>query len=488
MSSSEDADSLTFLDPDDALWLARASQPSSPDVHPSTTSGFFPMNSDQTSKDVGEEFPSPIAPDACRYCHLSDPACVVQCNICKLWFCNGRGNTSGAHIINHLVRAKHREVSLHKEGPLGDNALECYSCGSRNVFVLGFIPARCDSVVVLLCRFPCAQIKSLKDLDWDQDQWKPLIAERALLPWLVNIPSEIQQANARPMSSAQIRKLEDLWKDDPNADLRDLDNPDISPVEELHLSQVKLKYDDEYQYQNVYGPMVKLEADYDKVLKESMTVDDVQVFWSLGLNKKYLARLVIPKTDSCLKLMPGDELRLRYLGDLQTPWSSNGNVVSINNITDEVVIEMKSNLGIPVDKTTVYSLDFIWKSTGFDRMQAALKKFTLDKSCVSRQIFFQILGQKSEEKPISHPMPSHFSAPNLPQLNRSQVYAVRDSLFKPLSLIQGPPGTGKTVTSATIVYQLAKTSVSPVLVCAPSNTAVDHLCEKVYYAPFPELS
>jgi len=35
------------------------------------------------------------------------------------WFCNGRGNTSGAHIVNHLVRAKHKEVTLHKEGPLG---------------------------------------------------------------------------------------------------------------------------------------------------------------------------------------------------------------------------------------------------------------------------------------------------------------------------------------------------------------------------------
>ncbi len=24
------------------------------------------------------------------------------------WFCNGRGSTSGSHIVNHLVRAKHK--------------------------------------------------------------------------------------------------------------------------------------------------------------------------------------------------------------------------------------------------------------------------------------------------------------------------------------------------------------------------------------------
>ena len=31
--------------------------------------------------------------------------------------------------------------------------MECYNCGCRNVFVLGFIPAKADSIVVLLCRW-----------------------------------------------------------------------------------------------------------------------------------------------------------------------------------------------------------------------------------------------------------------------------------------------------------------------------------------------
>lgn len=89
---------------------------------------------------------------ACKYCGIHEPSTVVMCNGCKKWFCNGRGSTSGSHIVNHLVRAKHREVTLHSDGPLGETVLECYSCGVRNVFVLGFIPAKADSVVVLLCR------------------------------------------------------------------------------------------------------------------------------------------------------------------------------------------------------------------------------------------------------------------------------------------------------------------------------------------------
>src|SRR3984957_1308928 len=87
------------------------------------------------------------------YCGIHSPASVVKCLVCSKWFCNSRGNTSASHIVNHLVRAKHKEVILHAESPLGETTPECYNCGSKNVFMLGFIPAKSDTVVVLLCRF-----------------------------------------------------------------------------------------------------------------------------------------------------------------------------------------------------------------------------------------------------------------------------------------------------------------------------------------------
>ena len=60
------------------------------------------------------------------------------------------------------------------------------------------------------------------------------------------------------------------------------------------------------------------------------------------------------------------------------------------------------------------------------------------------------------------------------------MYAVKSTLQKPIGLVQGPPGTGKTVTSACIVYHLAKINPGPVLVCAPSGVAVDQLAEKIH--------
>jgi hypothetical protein len=85
----------------------------------------------------------------------------------------GRKNVEFLNLFIFLF-----QVTLHKDGPLGETVLECYSCGLKNVFILGFIPAKADSVVVLLCRQPCAAQNSLKDMNWEQDQWKPLISDR----------------------------------------------------------------------------------------------------------------------------------------------------------------------------------------------------------------------------------------------------------------------------------------------------------------------
>lgn len=74
-----------------------------------------------------------------------------------------------------------------------------------------------------------------------------------------------------------------------------------------------------------------------------------------------------------------------------------------------------------------------------------------------------LLGLQVEPITLRIPLPkSSFSAPNLPELNHSQLHSVRSVLQQPLSLIQGPPGTGKTVTSATIVYHLCTTAGSQV--------------------------
>ncbi|GAA5919770.1 hypothetical protein JCM1841_005847 [Sporobolomyces salmonicolor] len=431
--------------------------------------------------DLNRELP----PHACSYCGIHNPACVVKCLVCNKWFCNSRGSTSGSHIVNHLVRAKHKEVTLHAESPLGETTPECYSCGAKNVFILGFIPAKSDTVVVLLCRQPCAAMQSSKDIVWDTTQWSPLIEDRSFLSWLVKVPSEQEQLRARQITFHQINKLEELWRENAQATLEDLEKPGVDDEPQPIL----LRYEDAYQYQNIFGPLVKIEADYDKRLKEAQTQENIVVRWDMGLNQKRTAWFNLPKLESGeVRLAVGDELRLRYNGELHKPWEGVGHVIKVpNNVSDEVALELRRSDGVPIDCSHNFSADFVWKSTSFDRMQLAMKTFAVDEQSVSGYIYHKLMGHEADPPQVLRAqMPKRVSAPFLPDLNHSQIYAVKSVLQKPLSLIQacplrfGPPGTGKTVTSASIVYHLSKMNPGQVLVSAPSNVAVDQLAEKIH--------
>jgi len=276
---------------------------------------------------------------------------------------------------------------------------------------------------------------------------------------------------------------------------------------------VLLRYEDGYQFQNVFAPLVKLEADEDKIMKEALKQEGVSMRWDMGLNKKRLAHFRFARPDSEFRIMPGDEMRLKLgtfaqqfavLNQLieaekaakkkrsggrdgdddggadedDSAWSASGFVREL--VDGEVTLELgHGEADAPVSVTSGYTVELVWRSVTFDRMQAALRKFAVEDDSVSGYLYHALLGHQVEPQAIRATLPAKYQAPGLPDLNHSQVAAVKTVLQRPLSLIQGPPGTGKTVTSATIVYHLSRQGQGQVLVAAPSNVAVDHLTEKI---------
>jgi hypothetical protein len=184
---------------------------------------------------------------------------------------------------------------------------------------------------------PCAAIS--KDISWNASLWAPLIDDRSFLSWLVRPPSETEQLRSRQISFAQINRLEDLWRENANATLEDLDKPGVDDEPQ----PIMPRYEDAYQYQNIFGPLVKIEADYDKRLKESQTQTDITVRWDLGLNQKRVAWFGLPKLESGeVRLAVGDELRLRYQADVHKPWEGVGHVIKIPNSKSYISYRMVS--------------------------------------------------------------------------------------------------------------------------------------------------
>jgi len=300
----------------------------------------------------------------------------------------------------------------------------------------------------------------------------------------IKVPSDKLLLRAREISQAQMTKLEELWKLEPECRYADLHRPDV--VDEDEMTPTLLQYEDGFHYQNVLAPLVKIEADYDRQIKESLTEESISVRWDKSLSGKNVAtfsfhRMAVEQS----RIMVGDELRLK-LGDgaqflYGRPWEGVGYVKAI--IDSEVELELRTGGNVPDSIGDDYVVEYIWKSTSYDRMQSAMKTFAIDDTSVTGYIYHKLLGHPVEEQRIATArVPSGeegFTVPGLPPLNESQAEAVAAVLQRPLSLIQGPPGTGKTVTSATLVYHLTRQNMGQVLVTAPSNVAVDQLTEKI---------
>jgi regulator of nonsense transcripts 1 len=501
--------------------------PSSTPPPPAQTGGGAPLDGalrDLDSRADDDDAPPPEW--ACAYCGFAaDPASVVRCLASGKWFCNGRSTGSASCAVTHLVKSKSREVALHRLSPLGDAVLECYATGARNVFVLGHVPLRDENTVVLLARDTPAGHPALRDLAVDVAQWQPLVEDRAFADWLVRHPGPRELARCARLTLDEAARLEEAWRADPAATLDDLA---AAAGAEEEPAPVALRYADAGAYEALFGELIRLEAEHDRSVREAQVRDGVAVAWGVGLNRRHVARFCFAR-DAGVRLVVGDELRLRHacpaLGS--PPWEGVGTVVRLDPHSEEVAVEFgetrrqrgpggygargrggrgRGGRGRggrgggaaaagddaeappppagppPVDVPEGYVVECVWRGASYERMQRALRAFALDPTSVSGALYHAVLGAggaPAVAPPAPPGPPKKLSAPGLPELNHSQLEAVSRVLAAPLSLIQGPPGTGKTVTSATIVYQLARVAGGQVLVAAPSNIAVDHLAERV---------
>jgi regulator of nonsense transcripts 1 len=152
------------------------------------------------------------------------------------------------------------------------------------------------------------------------------------------------------------------------------------------------------------------------------------------LSKKRIAFFILPIEENNIRLVPGDELKIKCEIDGTTTWKSRGHIVKITT-TEEICLELKNSKNPPTDPDKKFTIEFVWKSTSFDRMKYALKVFLKDEQSVSEYIFYKILGYKNPEQFLKSQIPKQLSVPGQPELNHFQINAVKKALVTPLCLI-----------------------------------------------------
>ena len=119
-----------------------------------------------------------------------------------------------------------------------------------------------------------------------------------------------------------------------------------------------------------------------------------------------------------------------------------------------------------------WGLDLAFDSRSFDEMMRALNVAINLEEGSKQHLRDVILGYTPGK------LSSARVGPNK-ELNESQQQAVQAILdCEEIAAVHGPPGTGKTTTLVAAIQELIA-SGKRILVCAPSNTAVDHMTREL---------
>lgn len=120
-------------------------------------------------------------------------------------------------------------------------------------------------------------------------------------------------------------------------------------------------------------------------------------------------------------------------------------------------------------------VDLLFDDNSYNEMEAALKTAAARKEQAKEDRLIRVLC--GEQNPVIDPLQP--TVPNT-KLNPSQEQAIQQILAaQDVAIIHGPPGTGKTTTQVAAIKALQSRQKQQILVCAPSNTAVDLLAEKL---------
>ncbi len=119
-------------------------------------------------------------------------------------------------------------------------------------------------------------------------------------------------------------------------------------------------------------------------------------------------------------------------------------------------------------------VDVLFDEYGYQEMEAALRAAEAIQERKDAGRLVRVLTGKES------PDFGKVAFDGLSSLNEVQNEAVRSILSsEDLAIVHGPPGTGKTTTLVAAIRELVERDGGPVLVTAPSNTAVDLLTERL---------
>lgn len=153
----------------------------------------------------------------------------------------------------------------------------------------------------------------------------------------------------------------------------------------------------------------------------------------------------------------------------------NGVVFKISD--SQLVISIDESQEDAAARLSAFTRLFVLKTTNtitYKVMESSMRKLgELDDFATNKIVQYML-----NSRPFLQQPPVSNVTFNNPSLNESQQEAIKFALANDICIIHGPPGTGKTYTLVELIQQLRDKS-QRILVCGPSNMAVDTILERL---------
>ena len=385
----------------------------------------------------------------CVYCFQDDVKFLCQCKVCGYFFCNNIHRKS-SHIIIHLKQCKHKKISL---SPF-ELELQCEECRSKDIFSLYFKGKK------YLC----------EECLGEENDFIKIIENKRINSEILMCPDIPPVANRiDSYSESLIAKI----------------NNKINELKKVSLPIVSLNYTKKKKYCLLYDTLIrneKYEIEKENDKDESF---DFELKFSFE-DKSYLIA-EIKKTNQEFQFYPRQLLIVSKSTNENKSFL--GRVIAIDKISNKITIFFKD-----LDKLLNdghYLIKEKDSTASFDRILDGLNNFKQkDSDLFLKDIQLLIIGKEIKEgKDELSNQNTYLYGKDIPKnldikelenvkLNESQKQAINNCFKNKLTLIKGPPGTGKSTVLAILAYHLVKLRKSKndkILICAPSNRAVDNI-------------
>ena len=413
---------------------------------------------------------------------------LALCKDCGYYFCNNLCKKK-SHLLHHLSQCKHKKIELHT------GELKCEDCGENDVFKLKYLKK--NEITSILCNDCSDGKKNYKSIIIEKKKIDPTILQIRDIPPLANrdddyleiyinklnskikalinnslIPVSMSYSDKKKFSSLQINflnhEIETIEDENENgvsyafnlkiveddygflAEVNGLENENINfrfnEGQELIIEKAKKISDNSFNFSD---EEISSTSDNDfsliKEIKEFGNDEEIEEFEYIGNDKKSFTGKVIGRSKDNRIIIACLDLKKNY-GD------------------GIYLIKEKNTTGS--EKKMITGLNLFGK---YKKMDNDIESIILGNPNFSiENTYFSVKD-----------IPEKFCIKELPdtKLNDSQREFIKKCYIYKFNLLQGPPGSGKSTVLAVLTYFFSKSKKQnhKILICAPSNQAVDNI-------------